>query len=470
MKPNPTPILFLILPLAIQAGGCATSRSALMVPIRPSPMHTLKDVPPAKLRIPLVIALPKMAEVEKHLAQFMKTDIAKAEKSLTKSLGTTVWWDPLAWEAQGNSLTAHMHVHYKNGSKVSTDGQAPETFAQEVEKDMKLDLSSALNWSKDWHMEAPDFKENTIGAVSEGLEENDDGKGKKLLKKGTSKFEESLQGLTNIKAKAKEMWEKIQEPIPVGKDIWLQILPRSVGVGNNHIVPDSVSPHMEAVLEISASPKVFFGKKPSPLKSELPPLEDLKPGPDGFHAQSNLKISFDEANKMLTDPKTGILHKPLPGSSARGVQLTGLRLYGSGGQVVVEAQVAYQPVLNLSGSPSKLTVYLLGTPTYHEKEQIIDFPDLDFDVKSDDFLVQMATFIDGDGMKEQLREKAVIPVGKKLDEMKGYLTKMLNRPLGRFAQLQTTVTSLRMEEAFVSDYGIEVRVALDGDAQVSVNW
>ncbi len=47
---------------------------------------------------------------------------------------------------------------------------------------------------------------------------------------------------------------------------------------------------------------------------------------------------------------------------------------------------------------------------------------------------------------------------------------MLNRHLGTFAQLKTTVTSLRMEEAFVSDYGIEGRVALDGDADVVVNW
>jgi hypothetical protein len=429
-----------------------------MVPIRPSPMRTLKSVPAAKLRIPLVVALPKMEDMEKHLAQFVKEDWGKAEKSLTKSLGTTVWWDPLDWDSDGNTMTAHMHVHYKVQDK--------ENPGQEIEKDLNVDVASSLKWTEDWHLEAPSFK----GEEGQKEEDTDEAKGKKLLQKGTAKFHESLKVKSDFKAKAKELWKKIQEPIRVGEDIWLQIIPQSVSVGDSHMVLDKLSPRMETVMEIIAQPNVIFGHKPSSLKGELPPLTDFQKGPDGFHAQSNLRVSFKEVNKLLTSPKLGIVGKPLPGSSDKNIKITGIRLYGSGGQVVVEAQVEYQPVLNLSSKPAKLMVYLLGTPRYHEKEQVIDFPDLDFDVKSGDFLVQMATFIDGDGMKEQLRQKAVIPVGKNLDELKGYLTKMLNRPLGGFARLKTTVTSLRMEEAFVSDYGIEGRVALDGDADVVVNW
>ncbi len=458
MNPFKGLFCFFLISLALGASGCATSESALMVPVRPSPMRTLKRVPDAKLRIPLVVALPKMEEMEKHLAQFVKDDWKKAEKSLSKSLGTTVWWDPLDWDSDGNTMTARMQVHYKVPDK--------ENPGQEIEKDLKVDLASALKWTEDWHLEAPSFKDE------EGTkdEDTDEAKGKKILQQGTAKFHEILKAKSDFRSKAKELWKKIQEPIRVGEDIWLQILPHSVSVGDSHIVLDKLSPRMETVLEIIAQPNVIFGHKPAPLNEDLPPLTDFKRGPDGFHAQSNLKVSFKEVNKLLASPKAGIIGKPLPGSSDKNIKLTGLRLYGSGGQVVVEAQVEYQPVLNLSSKPSKLTVYLLGTPEYHEKEQVIDFPDLDFDVKSDDFLVQMATFIDGDGMKEQLREKAVIPVGKNMDELKGYLVKMLNRPLGGFARLKTTVSSFRMEEAIVTDYGIEGRVSLDGDADVVVNW
>ncbi len=115
-------------------------------------------------------------------------------------------------------------------------------------------------------------------------------------------------------------------------------------------------------------------------------------------------------------------------------------------------------------------MYLVGTPTYHPEERLIDFPDMDFDIKTSDFLVQMAEMFDRDGIRQTLREKAVIPVGANLDKLKEDLTKLLNRPLGHFARLKTTVDSLTMEEAFVSDYGIEGRVALEGDAEVVVNW
>jgi hypothetical protein len=463
----------IIVPLALLSGGCATT-SPLMVPVRPSPMHTLKSVPRAKLRIPVIVELPKMSEVEKHMASAVKEVWDKdVEASLTKDLGTKVWWDPLDWEFKGNSLTAHMHVHYK--PKKAKDG---ETLGEEIEKDVKVDVTSVLRWSKDWNLEAPDFNEKKEeagqepgkAATGEDEDQKANRKGERLLRKGTAKFHESLKEKTNFKERAKEIWKHIQEPISVGDDIWLKILPHSVSVSKSRIIPDPLSPKMETVFEIVALPEVIFGKKPSPPTSDLPPLEDFKPGPEGFHAQTNLKMSFQELNKLLTNPKTGLIGQPLPGSSSHNIKLTGIRLYGSGGQIVVEAQIEYQPILNLSSKPAQLTVYLLGTPQYHEKEQTIDFPDLDFDVKSSDFLVQMATFVDGGGMRDQLRQQAVIPVGKNLEKLKGYMTKMLNRPLGRLASLKTTVTSFRMEEALVSDYGIEGRVSLDGDAVVEVNW
>jgi hypothetical protein len=464
--------MFPLFPLGLLASGCATT-SSLMVPVRPAPLHTLNQPPPARLRIPVIVSLPKLSIVEKQLAEFVKTDLAKAEKSLTKSLGATVWWDPLAWEFNGNSLTAHMHMHYKNSSGSQPTGQEA-SLVQEIERDAQVDLASVLQWNKDWHLEAPDFAEPEAKSGTETAaapeEETDVAKGAKLLRKGTTQFHEALKKKTDLKEKAKEMWEKIQEPIQMAEDTWLLIKTDRVSVGSYHLIPDPLSPKLETVFEVVAQPNVYIGEKPHPLKSELPPITDLKQGPEGFHIETNLKIHFNEVNKLLIDPKTGILNKTLPGSGDHHLQITGIRVYGSGGKLVVEAQVEYQPVLNLSSQPAKLTVYLLGTPTYHEKEQVIDFPDLDFDIKTSDFLVQMADFIAGSGMREQLRKQAVIPVGKSLADLREKLTPILNRPLGKFARLHTTITSLKMEEAFVSDYGLEGRVALDGDAAVDVNW
>ncbi len=340
---------FLLVPPCLLASGCATT-SSLMVPVRPAPLHTLNTPPPARLRIPVIVSLPKLSSVEKHLAEFVKADLAKAEKSLTKSLGATVWWDPLSWEFNGNSLTAHMNMHYKNstGSK-PTDKEA--SLVQEIERDAKVDLASVLQWNKDWHLEAPDFAEPEAKSGTETAaapeEETDAAKGAKLLRKGTTQFHEALKKSTDLKEKAKEMWKKIQEPIQMAEDTWLQIKTDRVSVGSYQLIPDPLSPRLETVFEVIAQPNVIIGEKPRPLKADLPPLEDLQPGPEGFHIETNLKIKFTEVNKLLVDPKTGILNRALPGSGDHHLEITGIRVYGSGGKLVVEAKVDYQPVLNL---------------------------------------------------------------------------------------------------------------------------
>ena len=472
MKIKKYPALFL-LAFGPFLGGCATT-SPLMVPVRPSPMHSIDALPVARFRIPVVVPLPNMRDVEKHVSEFVKDDLKKAEKSLVKSLGTTFWVEPMEWEFNGNSLTAHAHVHYKRvpGDKpAGAKGASPETAVQEVEKDLKLDMASAVQWTKNFHLEAPDFDEgNSLNATAED-EEEEAVKSRKILKKGTTRIHESLKQRTlGMEEKAKELWMKIQEPFRMAEDIWLHIQPNRISVGDVRLVPDPKNPRLETVFEFYVQPDISIGEKPKVKVVEMPPLEDYQPGPEGFHIATNLKISFKEVNKLLVDPKLGILRKALPGGGDRHIQIDDMLIYGSGGKLVVEAQVEYQPLLNLSSKPAQLTIYLLGTPVYHEDKQEIDFPDMDFDIKTSDFLVQMADFIMGSGMREKLRKEAVIPVGKDLAKLKVEMEKVLNRPLGRFAKLNTEVTNLKMTEAFVSDYGLEGRVIMDGDAKVAVDW
>jgi len=473
-------LLFAAVGLALMIGGCATT-SPLMIPVRPSPRHALPPPPPSRLRIPVVIPLPKLSDVEKRLSEAVRADIGKSEKSLAKSLGATVWWDPMEWEFNGNSLTAHVHLHARNlpekASKPANPSTllrakgagAPETVVQEAEKDLKVDLSSAVSWTKDFRLEAPDFLEGDTATAS--VTEEDGKKAERLARRGTSKVHEGLRDRTkDILNRAKEMWKEFQEPIRVAEDTWLHIQPQSLSVGDYRLVPDPKEPRLETVFEFDFQPEVIFGNKPKVQVSQMPPLKDYKEGPEGFHIKQNLIISFKEVNKLLVDPKFGILNRALPGGGNHNLKIDNLYIYGSGGQMVVEADVEYQPVLNLSSQPAKLTIYLLGTPVYDEDKQLISFPDMDFDIKTSDFLVQVAAFVMGSGMKEQLRKEAVINVGQDLEKLKLEMTKVLNRPLGSHARLKTTITSLKMEDAYISDYGIEGRVDMDGDAVVDVDW
>ncbi len=459
MKTRQSLFNLLLTVLSLSVMGCATT-SSLLVPPSPSPIHSLPKPPEAKLRIPIVVVLPSLKEVEKHLSEALQADAKSAEKEITKKLGTQVWWDPLDWKFDDNKLTTQMHVHYK-GQTITTNEDGG-SVTEEIEKEMQSKVSSTIQWSKDWHLEAPDFEENTLDAEM--------AKGEKLLRKGTSQFNEDLKKMSSMEERFKEVWAELQEPIPIGDDIWLQIFPHHLSVGDTHIVPDPKQPRVETIFELYAVPRVIIGDKPNTKKTKLPPLQDYIPGGEGFHITTNLKIKIDQVNKLLMTPKTGIVDMALPGGENYKVRLKSVHLYGSGEKIVVEAHVDYSPLLNLGKEPAHMTVYLLGTPTYHEETQTIDFPDMDYDIKSSDFLVQMVDFLDGNGMRDALRKHSVIPVGKDLDELRAKMDKMLNRNLGPHVVLKTHITSMKMQEAYVSDYGIEGRVAIDGDAAVNLVW
>jgi hypothetical protein len=94
--------------------------------------------------------------------------------------------------------------------------------------------------------------------------------------------------------------------------------------------------------------------------------------------------------------------------------------------------------------------------------------DLDFDVKTGDFLVQVASWILRSDILNSLKKKAYIPLGKRLIELKGRMNEVLNRPLGKHDRLETHVETFRILDAFVDQEGIKAQMSLDGTAQLDI--
>ncbi|HET9869884.1 MAG TPA: DUF4403 family protein, partial [bacterium] len=261
-----------------------------------------------------------------------------------------------------------------------------------------------------------------------------------------------------------------QEPIFLDTGLWLLIQPRTLSVGTMRTDLKRAST-LHTVLEMTADPVILFGPKPVTHPVEIPPLKKFQPGPGTFRATTNTRISYAEANAYFKDPRLHLIGMVFPGTGDRKLTLEGVRLYGSGGQIIAEVKLHYNPpIINFTGKPARLTVYLRGTPRYLPKKRMFDLPDLDYDIKSNDLLVEIADWIFKSDFKDQLRKIAVLPVGKKLDLIKEKVDRALNRPLGPFARLRTQVTSFRVLDGFADNEGIEVRVAIQGNAALEVIW
>ena len=293
-----------------------------------------------------------------------------------------------------------------------------------------------------------------------------------LVKGGFKQFTPNLYKLPglNIEARIGDVWKEMQEPIYLEKDTWLVIQPETLSVGMVRTdLKRRSTLHTE--MEMTAKPEIVFGPEPLIVPRKMPPLHRFKPGPGIFQAMSNTRLSYKEATQYLLDPRLKLIGMVFPGTGDRRLTLKGFRFSGSGGRVMVEVKLTYNPlVINFGGEPAKLTLYLSGTPRFREKERVVDFPDLDYHIQSGDLVVQVADWLNKSEFTKQLRRSVRIPLGPKLDLFKDRINLVLNKPLSRFTRLNTQVNTFRVLGAFADKEGIEMRLSIMGTASLDVIW
>ena len=299
----------------------------------------------------------------------------------------------------------------------------------------------------------------------------------KAIKEAITKIQSPkllLPDFTKIKdlqhdAHVVNLWKAMQEPIFLDDQFWLLVKPSTLSIGLRK--PDLKKPFVTQVtLQMTAQPEVVFGPKPATTPVALPRLGKFQPGPGIFHAMSNARFSFKEANAYFRDPQRGLLGKVVADKGKGNLTLKGIRFYGEDGRVCIEAKLLYDPPITFSDKPSQVTVVLRGTPRYLAKRQTFDFPDLDLDIHSGNLLVKLAGLLLKGKIRDELRREAKIPVGAKLDWLRGRVDLALNRPLGRFARLRTSTTSLQVHDALADAEGIVIRCSIQGSSTLDLVW
>jgi hypothetical protein len=147
-------------------------------------------------------------------------------------------------------------------------------------------------------------------------------------------------------------------------------------------------------------------------------------------------------------------------TSGRTVAIDSLAATGrSGGRIEL--------TLMFSGD-SRGILLLHGTPTFEHSIGEIQIPDLDYDLDTDNKIVDAVAWVKSDDLRAMLREKARIPVAPVLDRGRQILSAGLNRPIGTEITLTATVDSVEVRDLYVRRPGIIVRAAARGKAKVAV--
>jgi hypothetical protein len=242
-------------------------------------------------------------------------------------------------------------------------------------------------------------------------------------------LDKKVAAALDLRSRMQAAWARMSEPREVRPSIWLSWNPEGLGV-----VPVTVSDGaIHTGIQLRMRPVITAGAKPAVTPKPLP-LAYQATRDDTFKLQ--LPVDVEEPfvqsrlDKALDIDKGGM---PLTIGSQT-VHITSAELTGEGTQVLIK--------LVFTGD-MRGNANLIGTPYYNAETRTLSFPDLDYTLDSDQFLLTSANFLAHSRIRDTLREKFTIELGDKIDQLKGGLEGLLNRRNGN-VQLHGTLEELTL--------------------------
>jgi hypothetical protein len=255
----------------------------------------------------------------------------------------------------------------------------------------------------------------------------------------------------SLREHAVDWWDALSHPIRLHDSIWLTLHPARLRLGK----VTGAKQVLTIQAGVDAYPRIISGAEPQDAPSPLPALAGPA-GADGFDIVIDGNIDYGTVSKTLT----ALLAKKTVTTSGHTVTIDSIAASGrAGGRIEL--------ALNFSGDANGVLL-LHGTPTYQRKTGEIEIPDLDYDLDTDNNVVDAMAWVQSDDLRAMLRDRARIPVKPVLDRGRRLLAAGLNRTIGGAITLSARVDSVAVRDLYVRRPGIVVRAAAHGKAKVAV--
>jgi hypothetical protein len=229
-------------------------------------------------------------------------------------------------------------------------------------------------------------------------------------------LDKRMSSALDLRTRMQAAWERMSEPREVRPGVWLAWNPEGFG-----LMPVTVSDgSLRTGIQLRVRPVIGAGEKPIVNPKPLP-LAYAATQDDAFRLQIPVDVSeaFVQArlDKALDIDKGGMLLT----MDKYKVRITSADVTGEGSQILIKARFTG----DFSG-----TIDLAGTPYYDPETRALSFPDLDYILDSDQFLLKSASFVAHSQVRDRLRQQFTIELGDRISQLKGGLEELLNRRQG----------------------------------------
>jgi len=247
-------------------------------------------------------------------------------------------------------------------------------------------------------------------------------------------------------------WATLNAPIQLADSVWLLLGPLQFRMGGATGTGHLLTVHVG----LDARPRIVTGvAEPVLPVPPLPPLADDTVS-DGFHILMEGIVDYGTASAAIND-------------ALRGTSVTaeGHTVTVDSARLSPEAGGRLALTVGFHGD-AQGTLRLLGVPHFDAVRDAIAVPDLDYDLQTDNPLLNVYAWLRSDALRAVFRAKALVPDAPALAEGRRLLFQGLNRKVGDAMTLATVIDSVAARKIYVTRRGLVVRAEARGHATVMV--
>ncbi len=446
---------------------------------------TLPQTPVADslLLLPIELTAAALAEIADQLPEHIPIAPRRERKKFR--------FGSVSIDTEGDVWLSRTSVRAHDGALwVSTDADAElraelagrrKTVRGRAAIDARVTLQVGADWTVKPEIELDyrwlDAPSTRVFGIDVGLRRQADRALQPRLAQLEQRWAESIQKKLDLRARAEQWWTRLQQPIVLSSEppLWLQVDPASVYWQS----PRTEDESLQLLLGVKAKLQLVHGPAPEAREATaLPELSLRAPGETRLLLNLDVQAQYQAMTQALQGALGGKSRTLNYSGGSATVHFEEFQVYPSAPDLVLGARLRIE---GLGLRDSSGWVYLHGRPSFDAQTHTIRIANIDFVSVSDNPLLQAASELLRERIREQLATAAQLNLSDRLQKAQETARTQLNqwveRTVGavdgasdqgaRLAQhlhlhLAASVDDLQLLDLAPGDEALLLRVSLRG--------
>ncbi len=271
--------------------------------------------------------------------------------------------------------------------------------------------------------------------------------------------------VTDVRPKVSEIWDKIQNPLPLSKHEWLLLNPENVYVSKLNFNSNVVT--FEAA--VSAAPRIVHGSEPQNPKTPLAGLQER--ALDGkIYIRADGYLPFADANKVLRERVIGTYQLADTKAPPHKYELKIVDAALSGrGETVALKLVAKGGVWPFDDWGVWGDLYFIGHPRYDAPTNSVLIDDWTLSEDTEKALHKSLGHSLSPDFVRALRSRLKWRLDKRIPEMTRQLNHQLNAKIDDRTSIHATIDPVTPVGVRIDQNGLRVFVNLEGSVELDIS-